>query len=149
VTGAVLAAEAARVTAFRQRAGIPALIDAHAHFMPERLLAAVWAYPDAAGPLTGCPWPITYRLDEDARVAVLRGLGIRRSHALPAQARTMTRPRPCSRRPATRLPGQAPAWMPARAVPPAARPDWQAPWQGIPLRHRCLRNGIKVNTYGD
>jgi hypothetical protein len=45
--------------------------------MPERLLAAVWAYFDAAGPLTGRPWPITYRLDEDARVAVLRGLGIR------------------------------------------------------------------------
>ena len=59
-------AEAARVTEFRERAGIPALIDAHVHFMPERLLAAVWAYFDAAGPLTGRPWPIAYRVDEDA-----------------------------------------------------------------------------------
>jgi predicted TIM-barrel fold metal-dependent hydrolase len=75
--GGGLAAQAARVTAFRERAGLPALIDAHVHFMPERLLAAVWAYFDAAGPLTGRPWPITYRVDEDERVAILRRLGIR------------------------------------------------------------------------
>ena len=65
------------MTAFRERAGLPALIDAHVHFMPERLLAAVWAYFDTAGPLTGRPWPITYRVDEDERVAILRRLGIR------------------------------------------------------------------------
>jgi predicted TIM-barrel fold metal-dependent hydrolase len=70
-------ADVARVTAFRERAGLPALIDAHVHFMPERLLAAVWAYFDAGGPLIGRPWPVTYRQDEDNRVAILRGLGIR------------------------------------------------------------------------
>jgi predicted TIM-barrel fold metal-dependent hydrolase len=71
------AADAQRVTAFRERAGLPAIIDAHVHFMPERLLAAVWAYFDAGGPLVGHRWPITYREDEDIRVAILRGLGIR------------------------------------------------------------------------
>jgi uncharacterized protein len=65
------------VTAFRERAGIPALIDAHVHFMPQRLLAGVQAYFDAAGPLIGRPWPIAYRQDEDDRVAMLRALGMR------------------------------------------------------------------------
>ena len=56
--------------------------------MPERLLAAVWAYFDAAGPLIGRPWPITYREDEQTRVSTLRGFGVRGVHraALPAQA---------------------------------------------------------------
>jgi uncharacterized protein len=70
-------AERERVAAFRARAGLPALIDVHTHFMPERLLAAVWAYFDAGGPLVGRTWPIRYRIAEEARVAVLRGLGVR------------------------------------------------------------------------
>ena len=35
--------DVARVAAFRARHGLSALIDVHTHFMPERLLAAVWA----------------------------------------------------------------------------------------------------------
>ena len=56
--------------------------------MPERLLAAVRAYFDAAGPLIGRPWPIVYREDEQARVAALRAFGVARvhGHAVPAQA---------------------------------------------------------------
>jgi uncharacterized protein len=68
--------EVARAAAFRARAGLDSLIDVHTHFMPERLLAAVRAYFDAAGPLVGRPWPIVYRQDEQARVAALRAFGV-------------------------------------------------------------------------
>jgi len=49
----------------------------HTHFMPDRLLAAVWAYFDAGGPLIGRPWPIRYRAEEESRLEVLRGFGVR------------------------------------------------------------------------
>jgi len=68
--------EDARVAGFRARLGLESLIDVHTHFMPTRVLDKVWAYFDTAGPLTGRPWPITYRLDEDERVATLRGFGV-------------------------------------------------------------------------
>jgi uncharacterized protein len=70
-------AEVARVSAFRDRAGLAAIVDVHTHFMPERLLAAVRAYFDAAGPLIGREWPIVYRDDERSRLAALRGFGVR------------------------------------------------------------------------
>ena len=69
--------EQARVAEFRRRAGLPFLVDAHTHFMPGRLLAAVWAYFDAAGPLVGRQWPIRYRAEEEHRLEVLRGFGVR------------------------------------------------------------------------
>ena len=69
--------EQARVTAFRERLGLSSLIDVHTHFMPERLLAAVWDYFDAAGPLVGRVWPIRYRAEERTRVETLRGFGVR------------------------------------------------------------------------
>jgi uncharacterized protein len=69
-------ADVDRAAAFRDRAGLARLIDVHTHFMPERLLAAVQAYFDAAGPLVGRPWPIVYRAGEDARVAALRAFGV-------------------------------------------------------------------------
>ncbi|UTT67184.1 amidohydrolase [Janibacter sp. CX7] len=53
------------------------IIDIHTHFMPQRVLDKVWAYFDSAGPLTGRPWPITYRTDEGERLATLRALGVR------------------------------------------------------------------------
>ncbi|AZM90140.1 amidohydrolase family protein [Streptomyces sp. W1SF4] len=65
------------VRAFRERLGLPGLVDVHTHFMPERVLAKVWDYFDAVGPLTGVPWPITYRLEEERRVALLREFGVR------------------------------------------------------------------------
>lgn len=52
------------------------IIDIHTHFMPQRVLDKVWAYFDSAGPLTGRPWPITYRTDEGERLATLRALGV-------------------------------------------------------------------------
>jgi len=87
-------ADVARVAAFRERAGLARLIDVHTHFMPERLLAAVRAYFDAAGPLVGRPWPIVYRQDEQARVAALRSFGVSRFTAMlyphkPGMARSL------------------------------------------------------------
>lgn len=66
------------VVRFRERLGLPGLIDVHTHFMPEKVLRKVWAYFDAVGPLTGMEWPITYRQDEDERLALLRSFGVLR-----------------------------------------------------------------------
>ena len=71
------ATEADRVTAFWRGLGLPGLVDVHTHFMPEQVLAKVWAYFDAAGPLIGRPWPIGYRTEEDERLATLRSFGVR------------------------------------------------------------------------
>jgi uncharacterized protein len=86
--------EVARVAAFRGRAGLDALIDVHTHFMPERLMAAVRAYFDSAGPLIGRPWPISYRDGEPERVATLRAFGLRAFTAMlyphkPGMARSL------------------------------------------------------------
>jgi uncharacterized protein len=74
--------EQAQVARFRERVGLTHLIDVHTHFMPERLLARVWAYFDAAGPLIARRWPIAYRYDEAHRLEVLRGFGVRAFTAL-------------------------------------------------------------------
>lgn len=65
------------VRAFRDRLALPGLVDVHTHFMPERVLDKVWDYFDAVGPLTGVEWPITYRHEEEQRVALLREFGVR------------------------------------------------------------------------
>jgi predicted TIM-barrel fold metal-dependent hydrolase len=65
------------VIEFWQALGLPGLIDLHTHFMPDRLLAKIRAYFDAAGPLIGREWPIAYRQDEPERLALLRGFGVR------------------------------------------------------------------------
>jgi predicted TIM-barrel fold metal-dependent hydrolase len=69
--------ERAEVAAFRRSLGLAHLVDVHTHFMPERMLAKVWAYFDAAGPLIGRPWPIAYRYEEQRRLEILRGFGVR------------------------------------------------------------------------
>ncbi|MEU8621115.1 amidohydrolase family protein [Streptomyces sp. NPDC048623] len=56
---------------------MPGLVDVHTHFMPRNVLDKVWAYFDSAGPLTGRPWPITYREEEQRRVELLREFGVR------------------------------------------------------------------------
>ncbi|NLU83771.1 amidohydrolase family protein [Rhodococcus sp. HNM0569] len=71
-------AEIAGVTRFWRELGLPGIVDVHTHFMPRNVMDKVWAYFDAAGPLVGRPWPITYRDDEDTRVARLREFGVRR-----------------------------------------------------------------------
>ncbi|MEE4021449.1 amidohydrolase family protein [Gordonia sp. PKS22-38] len=69
--------EAARVRAIWTSLGLPGLIDVHTHFMPKPVMDKVWAYFDSAGPMLGREWPITYRADEDVRVAALQEFGIR------------------------------------------------------------------------
>ncbi|MFI0977908.1 amidohydrolase family protein [Streptomyces sp. NPDC021093] len=80
-TTAAAADEAAQVRAFWGRLGVPGLVDVHTHFMPERVLEKVWAYFDAVGidaegPMPGVEWPITYRYEEEERVALLREFGV-------------------------------------------------------------------------
>lgn len=65
-----------------QRLGLPGLVDLHVHFMPQRLLAAVWRYFDDAERNYGMPWPVEYRLPEPERVAALRRLGVQAFPAL-------------------------------------------------------------------
>lgn len=60
-----------------QDLSLPGVIDVHTHFMPKNVMDKVWRYFDSAGPLTGRPWPITYRSDEQDRVRTLRAFGVR------------------------------------------------------------------------
>lgn len=62
--------------------GIPGLADVHVHFLPERVLAKVWAVFDDAERIYGQAWPIAYRNGEDERLATLRGLGVLRFTSL-------------------------------------------------------------------
>ncbi len=68
--------EAEALESFRRRIGVPGFVDVHTHFMPERVLRKVWDYFDAVGPMTGVEWGITYRHEEDERVALLRRFGV-------------------------------------------------------------------------
>lgn len=62
--------------------GLTGIFDVHVHFMPEPVLRKVWAYFDAAGPLLGREWPITYRWSDEERVARLRSMGVKHFSAL-------------------------------------------------------------------
>ena len=66
---------------YLDRLGIPGLADIHVHFLPGRLMDRVWAYFDRAEEHYGRPWPIRYRISEQARVARLREFGLK---AIPA-----------------------------------------------------------------
>jgi uncharacterized protein len=70
----------ADVPRFAADLGLPGIIDLHTHFMPERVLAKVWAYFDRIVGTDGRPlWPITYRdPDPEDRVDRLRAMGVRR-----------------------------------------------------------------------
>jgi predicted TIM-barrel fold metal-dependent hydrolase len=57
--------------------GLPGIIDAHVHFLPERVMAKVWAYFDEAEEHYGVGWPVRYRTSEPDRVATLADLGVR------------------------------------------------------------------------
>lgn len=62
--------------------GLPGIADVHTHFLPPRMMRRVWAHFDAAGPLIGRPWPITYRWSDGERVRHLRSMGVRVFSAL-------------------------------------------------------------------
>lgn len=72
----------AAVPGWWQALGLPGLVDIHTHFMPERVMAAVWRYFDEADQHYGRRWPVHYRLPDDERVAILHALGVRAFTAL-------------------------------------------------------------------
>jgi len=76
VTGLSAPRDDADVPDFWRALGLPGLADVHVHFMPERVLRKVWAFFDDANNY-GRPWPVTYRYDEDERLRILRGFGVR------------------------------------------------------------------------
>ena len=59
---------------------MPGLIDVHVHFMPDNVLAKVWAFFTEGR--AGDRWPIEYQLPEPRRLALLRAFGVRRFGAL-------------------------------------------------------------------
>ncbi|HVV77833.1 MAG TPA: amidohydrolase family protein [Mycobacteriales bacterium] len=65
------------VAGYWKALGLPGLIDAHVHFMPDSVLRKVWAYFASKGPLTGRDWPIAYKWDEQQRLDHLRAMGVR------------------------------------------------------------------------
>jgi uncharacterized protein len=67
---------------FLSQLGLPGVIDIHVHFLPPSVMAKVWAYFDRAPEEMNVSWPINYRSDDAKRVAVLRGLGVRRFSTL-------------------------------------------------------------------
>jgi hypothetical protein len=72
----------AEVPAWWRRLGLDGLVDVHVHFLPDRVMNAVWAYFDQAGEHYGTEWPITYRTSVEERLKTLDGLGVRAFPAL-------------------------------------------------------------------
>jgi uncharacterized protein len=58
--------------------GLPGIVDAHVHFMPERVQEAVWRWFDGLTPA----WPVTYRSAAPDRLATLARMGVRHHTAL-------------------------------------------------------------------
>ena len=67
----------ADVAAWAAALGLDGLIDLHVHFLPDQVMAKVWAFFDQAAERYGTPWPVHYRLPQDDRVAVLRAMHVR------------------------------------------------------------------------
>ncbi|MGO1898629.1 MAG: amidohydrolase family protein [Brevibacterium yomogidense] len=68
--------EPQRLRAIAEDLRIPGFVDIHTHFMPENVLAKVWAYFDRAEERGLRTWPIAYRWSEEERVARLRDMGV-------------------------------------------------------------------------
>lgn len=62
--------------AFVASLGLPGLVDVHTHFLPDRVMAKVWAYFDAAESHYGMAWPVHYRTSVAERLATLDELGV-------------------------------------------------------------------------
>jgi uncharacterized protein len=70
------------IPAFWRALGLPGLIDVHTHFMPDNVMAKVWAFFDRASDEDGSLWSVRYRFDQSDRLAMLRGFGVRRFTAM-------------------------------------------------------------------
>ena len=83
MTGVQPPVDDADVPRYWRELGLPGLIDAHVHFLPDRVQAKVWAFFAAAARNYGRPWPIRYELPVAERLAVLDRLGVRAFPTLP------------------------------------------------------------------
>jgi hypothetical protein len=72
----------AEVPAWWRRLGLDGLVDVHVHFLPDRVMNAVWAYFDQASSHYGTEWPINYRTSVEERLKTLDSLGVRAFPAL-------------------------------------------------------------------
>jgi uncharacterized protein len=77
VTQPVPPADDDDVRRFVAELGLPGIVDAHVHFLPDRMMRKVWAYFDAAQTHYGTAWPVHYRSSEAERLATLDRLGVR------------------------------------------------------------------------
>jgi uncharacterized protein len=66
------------IPGFLAALGLPGIVDAHVHFLPDNLQEAVWRWFDRLKP----PWPVTYRSAAADRLAVLARAGVRHHTAL-------------------------------------------------------------------
>jgi uncharacterized protein len=76
-------ADDADVPRYWRALGLPGLVDAHVHFLPDRMQAKVWAFFAEAGRNYGRAWPIAYELPVGERLGVLERLGVRAFPTLP------------------------------------------------------------------
>ncbi len=66
------------IPGFLAALGIPGIVDAHVHFLPDNVQQAVWRWFDRLTP----PWPVTYRSSAPERLAILASVGVRHHTAL-------------------------------------------------------------------
>lgn len=66
------------IPGFLAALGIPGIVDAHVHFLPDSLQEAVWRWFDRLTPA----WPVTYRSSAEDRLATLARLCVRHHTAL-------------------------------------------------------------------
>jgi uncharacterized protein len=66
------------VPGFLTALGVPGIVDAHVHFLPDALQEAVWRWFDRLSP----PWPVVYRSPAADRLATLARVGVRHHTAL-------------------------------------------------------------------
>ncbi len=66
------------VPAFLAALGIPGIVDAHVHFLPDSVQDAVWRWFDRLTPT----WPVTYRAPAQDRLVTLARIGVRHHTAL-------------------------------------------------------------------
>ncbi len=66
------------VPALTAALGLPGIVDAHVHFLPDSIQDAVWRWFDRLEP----PWPVTYRSPAAVRKLTLDTLGVRHHTAL-------------------------------------------------------------------
>ncbi|HEY4849877.1 MAG TPA: amidohydrolase family protein [Streptosporangiaceae bacterium] len=66
------------IPGFLEALGVPGIVDAHVHFLPDGVQEAVWRWFDRLSP----PWPVTYRSPAPVRLATLARLGVRHHTAL-------------------------------------------------------------------